>query len=641
MTFTPLLWLLAFVPALIALYFLKLRRQERVVSSTLLWKRSLEDLHVNAPFQKLRRSLLLLLQLIVLIGLILALWRPRTVGDLVAGRNVVLLVDISASMGAREEGGPRLDGAKRRATELIRAMKEGDRMTILTFAAETVTRVPLTEDANALLAAVEAIAPTVAPTNLEEALVVAGSVAGSLSGATVYVLGDGAYPENLELPDEVKRQRVEFFSGGATHLENVAITELDVRQTFEIDRRTEVLAVVENTGREPWSGTVSLFLEEELKDLRELTLAPGRSSPVVFDASSFSEGIVRVEIDAEDGLAEDNRAWAALSAPDPVKVLLVGRRDRWDGIELVLSTSARLSYEHISLAEYSERVKADQREEAIERLGADVVIFDGQAPAGAPLIPAVYVGCLPTLPEGQSPPVDVEQPVIIDWDRTHPVNRLVVYTDVLIEKANVFAPGPSYHSLVESDRGSLIGTLSYRQPGVAPIPVVVIGFHILESNWPIGHYSFVIFFSNALTWLDQKTHGVERSRYRSGEPIVYRPSEEHADHDWESARIRAPSGSARVPARDENGALVLAAPEEVGVYEIVVGGERLSRLPVGLLSAHESALAPREKISFGEFEVAVSAEMEEGTRHLWKWFALAALAFLLLEWLVYNRRLGY
>ncbi len=638
MTFTPLLWMLAFIPALIALYFLKLKRQEKVVSSTILWRRSLEDLHVNAPFQRLRRSLLLLLQLIVLIGLILSLWRPRSVGELVTGNNIVLLVDTSASMGAREEAGSRLEEAKRRAIELVHAMKEGDRMTILTFAGDTTTLVPLTEDVNSLLAAIDTFAWVVAPTNVEEALIVAGSVAGSLSGAKIYVLGDGCYPENLELPDEVKRQEVEFFSA-ATHLENVAITELDVRQTFEVDRRTEVLAVVENTGLQPWSGTVSIFFEDDLKDARELTLAPGRVSPIVFDGSRLGRGIVRVEVDSEDSLEDDNRAWVRLRPPDPVRVLYVGRQNHW--LQGVLATSRRVTHERISLASYTERVKGMVQENVAEKLGVDVLLFDGQAPAEPPLLPALYLGCHPTLPEGASPPVEVEQPTIIDWDRAHPVNRLVVYTDVLIEKSMTFTSGPGFHGLVESDQGSLIGTFSYRQPGATPVPVVVVGFDILESNWPLGHYSFVIFFSNVLTWLDQKTQGADRSRYRSGEPLIYLPGAEYRDRDWQDARIRTPSGALRVPGRDENGALVLATTDEVGVYEVVSGGETVARLPVALLSARESTLAPREKISFGEFEVDVNAAMEQGTRHLWKWFALAALAFLLVEWYVYNRRLGY
>src|SRR5205085_12332599 len=90
------------VPALLILYFLKLRRREMLVSSTLLWKKAIQDLQVNAPFQKLRRNLLLMLQLALLLALCLALSRPVTNYTPGAGKSTVILIDRSASMSASD-----------------------------------------------------------------------------------------------------------------------------------------------------------------------------------------------------------------------------------------------------------------------------------------------------------------------------------------------------------------------------------------------------------------------------------------------------------------------------------------------------------------------------------------------------------
>src|ERR1700684_1276795 len=99
----PAWFVLAGVPVgIIALYFLKLRRRPVRVPSTLLWRRSLEDLHVNSLFQRLRRNLLLVLQLLAVALAMLALAGPHMKGTAGQGQRFVLMIDNSASMTATD-----------------------------------------------------------------------------------------------------------------------------------------------------------------------------------------------------------------------------------------------------------------------------------------------------------------------------------------------------------------------------------------------------------------------------------------------------------------------------------------------------------------------------------------------------------
>src|SRR5262245_58308901 len=68
----PIPWwgalILLIIPLLIVLlYFLKLKRKPLQVPSTFLWKKSIEDLHVNALLQWLRENVLLLLQILTVL----------------------------------------------------------------------------------------------------------------------------------------------------------------------------------------------------------------------------------------------------------------------------------------------------------------------------------------------------------------------------------------------------------------------------------------------------------------------------------------------------------------------------------------------------------------------------------------------
>src|SRR5262249_20192250 len=136
-TLAPWQWaiLAAVPPAIIALYFLKLKRQPLEVPSTYLWKRSIEDLHVNSLWQRLRQSLLLFLQLL-LVGLaMLALVGPGWKGTKLEGERFIFLIDNSASMSATDvdDAADRLAESKKLAENLIDQMSSGMTAMIISF----------------------------------------------------------------------------------------------------------------------------------------------------------------------------------------------------------------------------------------------------------------------------------------------------------------------------------------------------------------------------------------------------------------------------------------------------------------------------------------------------------------------------
>src|SRR5689334_13397942 len=152
------------VPTLLVLYFLKLRRRELPVSSTILWRKAIQDLQVNAPFQKLRRNLLLLLQLLLLALLCLALSRPVANFTPGAAKLSVILVDRSGSMSAIEDYGgtkrTRLEEAQRQARALVDSMTRKDTAMVIAFDDSAEVMQPLTTDGAALRRAIDAIQPT-------------------------------------------------------------------------------------------------------------------------------------------------------------------------------------------------------------------------------------------------------------------------------------------------------------------------------------------------------------------------------------------------------------------------------------------------------------------------------------------------
>ncbi|RPI28785.1 MAG: VWA domain-containing protein, partial [Chloroflexota bacterium] len=119
------------LPVIVALYLLKLRRTEQVVSSVFLWRRMVRDVEANAPWQRLRRNLLMFLQLLFLAALILALAQPFTWMEGASGQAVILIIDTSASMAATDTPPSRIEAAKNQARQLVDGLPDDARVPVI------------------------------------------------------------------------------------------------------------------------------------------------------------------------------------------------------------------------------------------------------------------------------------------------------------------------------------------------------------------------------------------------------------------------------------------------------------------------------------------------------------------------------
>ena len=106
---------------------------------------------------------LLVARNLVLVGLIIALARPRSAGraeqSTTEGINIVIAFDISSSMLAEDfQPQNRLEVARYKVKQFI-AMRSSDRIGVVAFSGEALTQVPLTTDYPVVMAAVDNLQP--------------------------------------------------------------------------------------------------------------------------------------------------------------------------------------------------------------------------------------------------------------------------------------------------------------------------------------------------------------------------------------------------------------------------------------------------------------------------------------------------
>jgi hypothetical protein len=275
--------ILLLMPFFIALlYFLKLKRKPIQVPSTYLWKKSIEDMHVNSFFQWLKQNVLLLIQVLVVLFLIYGVMAFQVHGSTKSGKYYILMIDNSASMSVADGRPTRLDAAKEAAINEINAHAENDVGMVIEFNSNAFIRQPYTTDRGLVRLAVDKIAQTQRVTRIDEALQLADSLANPKQStddvsvrppdadpakartyvpaegitAEVHLFSDGRFPDvngfavgNLDL----KYHRV-----GKDDQDNVGITTFSATRDEQTPGHVRVLVNVLNFSNRPARARVEL-----------------------------------------------------------------------------------------------------------------------------------------------------------------------------------------------------------------------------------------------------------------------------------------------------------------------------------------------------------------------------------------------
>ncbi len=344
----------AAIPALLVLYFLKLRRREMPVSSTILWRKAIQDLQVNAPFQKLRRNLLLLLQLLLLLFLLLALSRPVANYTPGPGKTTVILIDRSASMACRDVNGhSRLEEAKKRALDLVAGMKRDATAMVIAFDDSAEMLQAFTSDQNLLRNAIDSVKQTDRKTDLRLAYQLADAQSANYNpeqlrpntdAADIVLYSDG---RALNEGDLTVRGKVTYWKLGDDKSANVGIVSLSAKRNYERPIEVQVFARLANFGPDPVAAGVQIsqdgeHIETESGRLQDTFLLPERwtedqrtkyeeqsgqkrSEGVEFKLNLTTAAVIKVEQTHKEGdvLAADDVAQVIVPAPKTLAVLLV------------------------------------------------------------------------------------------------------------------------------------------------------------------------------------------------------------------------------------------------------------------------------------------------------------------------------
>lgn len=594
------------LPAIIALYFLRIRRPTRVVPALHLWPSQILDRQANVPWQRLRASWLLLLQLLVAALLVASAVQPALSATESYVPHSIVLLDASASMQARDVQPSRLEVAKRQVGAMIDQLSPQDTMTLIAVESTPRVMAPSTGDHDALHRALSSIVATNGPAELSAALTLAAGMVRPTEYARAYLYSDGivepllaSFADGVPFPIEYHRIGV---SG-----ENMGLTSLVVRTNAQ--SRAAYLHV-QNFGQQSRNASLEWRSDQGLIDVRSITLAGGQAQDLVLPVPAAAT-TVTARIAGGDILALDDSVTAIARVPRAYRVLLVTPGNVF--LEQALKLRGDFQVDVIAPAVYR---------------GASayaMVVFDRFSPPALPDAPFAMIDPPAGSPFAGGEAVGIGR--VRASDAGDPLLANVSLQDVHIARSQQLTASTFGRPLITSIQTPLVLVRDepYRQ--------VLVGFDLHESDLPL-RIGFPILVQNLSEWMLPSS--VPGSSFHPDEQVTIVP-----ESGATSLTVVRPDGSRR---RLAAGSIATFGDTDLtGVYtveQVVSGKIDRSWFVVNLFSDSTSKVKPVDRLTLPPTRSVVGVPSSRpGQIVIWPWIALVGLAIVVAEWVAFHRGL--
>jgi Ca-activated chloride channel family protein len=591
------------VPLILFLHSLKPKGFKVDTTTLFLWERVLKQRPLASRLGWLfRKNLLLMLQILAACLLIAALADPSLLHFGTASGDMVVVIDLSASMKAKGPAGTRFEAARKEFLSLVDRLASGQKMMVIGAGTQTRLMVPFTEDKRRLREAGRDMAVTDGSGRVRDAILFAHAFLKRGSPDQVVVISDGAFVGAEEFARQAGHLRFIKVEGG---IDNVGIVGFEVRRYVERPSHYEIMVHLKNFTTKAIRAPLTLTLGENTVLQESIDIEPDGRRILVYPLEGTLAGTLVARLDTDDDFATDNQAYLAVSDGAPVRLLYVGPGNPF------LSSLLRF-FPNVQLT-------------AVQRLETDAAHVDGQYDLvifDRVPVPALKQGnyilintLAPNLPlqiQGKD-----RNPRIVTPLAKHPITEGLSLADLQVRetlRVGVIGDGVV---LARSSQSPLLFALERGK-----LRLLFIAFDLTASDLPL-RVAFPVLFHNVIEWLQPRRLEFPAHNVQTGAPFaLHVPA---ADSDLE---VITPTGR-RQQLRAGSSPVVFTDTFEAGLYTYKSTGKQ-GRFAANLFDEDESQIASRWNVTAANAGPVGSERTEPMTAGFSLWPLLLAGVFILL-----------